>query len=92
VTNQGERCNYALGDQHAIYYQPETLIDYGLSRHDCPRVKIDTNLFYYDYKNLQLSAIVPVNGANQTITTNAGRHRCWAGNSRRSSPPSTTST
>jgi iron complex outermembrane receptor protein len=36
-------------------------------------VKIDTNLFYYDYKNLQLSAIVPVNGANQTITTNAGR-------------------
>jgi iron complex outermembrane receptor protein len=36
-------------------------------------VKIDTNLFYYDYKNLQLSAIVPVNGANQTITTNAGK-------------------
>jgi iron complex outermembrane receptor protein len=30
VTTQGERCNYALGDQHAIYYQPETLIDYEL--------------------------------------------------------------
>jgi iron complex outermembrane receptor protein len=30
VTTQGERCNYALGDQHAIYYQPETLVDYEL--------------------------------------------------------------
>jgi len=33
-----------------------------------PGIKIDTNLFYYDYKNLQLSAIIPVNaipGTNQ---------------------------
>ncbi len=75
VTTQGERCNYALGDQHAIYYQPETLVDYELGFRGTifPGVKIDTNLFYYDYKNLQLSAIVPVNGANQTITTNAGK-------------------
>jgi iron complex outermembrane receptor protein len=75
VSSQGERCNYAVGDQHAIYYQPETLTDYevGFRGTIAPGFKIDTNLFYYDYKNLQLSSIVPVNGANQTITTNAGK-------------------
>ena len=75
VSSQGERCNYAMGDQHAIYYQPETLTDYEIGYRGtvAPGVKIDTNVFYYDYQNLQLSAIVPVNGALQTITTNAGK-------------------
>jgi outer membrane receptor protein involved in Fe transport len=83
----GERCDYSTtvttngvtslkyGDQHAIYYQPETITDYELGYRGTimPGVKIDTNLFYYDYKNLQLSAIIPINGANQTVTTNAGK-------------------
>jgi iron complex outermembrane receptor protein len=68
----GERCDYSTtvttngvtslkyGDQHAIYYQPETITDYELGYRGTimPGVKIDTNLFYYDYKNLQLSAII----------------------------------
>jgi iron complex outermembrane receptor protein len=75
------------GDQKAIYYEPETLIDYelGFRGRVTPWMKIDTNLFLYDYKNMQLSAVIPVNGANQTVTTNAARRACWAGNSRRSS-------
>jgi len=85
VSAQGERCDYSTvvtgtstlkyGDQHAIYYQPETLVDYelGFRGRVAPGIKIDTNLFYYDYKNLQLSAIIPVNGALQTVTTNAGK-------------------
>lgn len=62
-------------DQHAVYYQPETLVDYeiGFRGRIAPGVKIDTNVFYYDYKNMQLSAIIPVNGALQTVTTNAGK-------------------
>ncbi len=85
VSARGERCDYSTvvtgttnlkyADQHAVYYQPETLIDYelGFRGRVAPGVKIDTNLFYYDYKNLQLSAIIPVNGAQQTVTTNAGK-------------------
>ena len=84
VSAQGERCDYSTkdangklvyGDQHAIYYQPETLVDYelGFRGRIAPGVRVDTNLFYYDYKNLQLSAIIPVNGALQTVTTNAGK-------------------
>ncbi|NKJ44287.1 TonB-dependent receptor [Novosphingobium sp. SG720] len=87
VTSQGERCDYSTvvtgtttlkyGDQHAIYYEPETLTDYelGFRGRVAPWMKIDTNLFLYDYKNLQLSAIIPINGANQTVTTNAGKAR-----------------
>jgi iron complex outermembrane receptor protein len=77
VSTQGERCDYSApnNDQHAVYYQPETLTDYevGYRGTILPGVKIDTNVFYYDYKNLQLSAIIPVNGALQTVTTNAGK-------------------
>jgi iron complex outermembrane recepter protein len=77
VSAQGERCNYSapFNDQHAVYYQPETLVDYelGFRGKIADGVKIDTNLFYYDYKNMQLSAIIPVNGALQTVTTNAGK-------------------
>jgi len=86
VSSLGERCDYSTlkagsttalqyGDQHAVYYQPETLVDYELGYRGTiiPGVKIDTNVFYYDYKNLQLSAIIPVNGALQTVTTNAGK-------------------
>jgi len=63
------------GDQHAVYYLPETITDYevGYRGKIMPGVRIDTNVFYYDYKNLQLSAVVPINGALQTITTNAGK-------------------
>jgi iron complex outermembrane receptor protein len=87
VTSQGERCDYSTvvtgtntlkyGDQKAIYYEPETLIDYelGFRGRVTPWMKIDTNLFLYDYKNMQLSAVIPVNGANQTVTTNAGKAR-----------------
>jgi iron complex outermembrane receptor protein len=75
VSTMGERCNYAVGDQAAVYYQPETLTDYELGYRGTilPGVKIDTNLFYYDYKNMQLSSIVRINGADQTLTTNAGK-------------------
>jgi len=62
-------------DQQAIYYQPETLTDYEIGYRGTitKGVKIDTNVFYYDYQNLQLSAIIPVNDALQTVTTNAGK-------------------
>jgi len=62
-------------DQLAIYYLPETLTDYEIGYRGTitQGVKIDTNVFYYDYQNLQLSAIIPVNGALQTVTTNAGK-------------------
>lgn len=90
VSSQGERCDsfttiadpanpgktkLQFADQQAVYYQPETLIDYELGFRGtiAPGVKIDTNVFYYNYKNLQLSAIIPVNGALQTVTTNAGK-------------------
>lgn len=77
VSAAGERCNYSapFNDQHAVYYQPETLVDYelGFRGRIADGIKIDTNVFYYDYKNLQLSAIIPVNGALQTVTTNAGK-------------------
>ncbi|WP_022678317.1 TonB-dependent receptor [Novosphingobium sp. B-7] len=87
VTSQGERCDYSTpgatpgslkyADQHAIYYEPETLTDYelGFRGRVAPWMKIDTNLFLYDYKNMQLSAVIPINGANQTVTTNAGKAR-----------------
>jgi iron complex outermembrane recepter protein len=63
------------GDQQAIYYQPETVTDYEIGYRGpvAKGIKIDTNIFYYDYQNLQLSAIIPVNGALQTVTTNAGK-------------------
>ena len=87
VSSQGERCDASTtqtvggvtslkyADQQAIYYQPETLTDYELGYRGkiADGVRIDTNLFYYDYTNMQLSAIIPVNGALQTVTTNAGK-------------------
>ncbi len=58
----------------ALYYDPETLTAYevGLkTRFFDGTLGLNAAVFYNDYKNLQVSSPIEVNGANQLFTTNA---------------------
>lgn len=74
VTSRGESCALATQPQ-AIYYAPETLTSYELGFRGpvAEGVRIDANVFYYDYKNMQLSSLLNINGAPTLVTTNAGK-------------------
>jgi len=64
----------ALSEQ-ALVYQPETVRAYeaGLkTRFWDNRASLNLTAFYYDYRNLQLSAATVVNGRPRYETTNAG--------------------
>jgi iron complex outermembrane recepter protein len=63
------------GSPQAIYYQPETLRSYEIGYRGpiMPGLRIDTGFFYYDYKNMQLSSLLNINGAPTLVTTNAGK-------------------
>lgn len=73
VTSRGESC--AANLPQAIYYQPETLIAYELGFRGpvAEGVRLDASVFYYDYKNMQLSSQLNINGAPTLVTTNAGK-------------------
>ena len=73
VTSAGERC--LPTDPQAIYYDAETLTAYelGFRGKVATGVRIDATVFYYDYKNLQLSSQLNINGAPTLVTTNAGK-------------------
>jgi iron complex outermembrane recepter protein len=76
VTSQGEPCVYSSSQPQAIYYKPETLTAYEIGykgKMFGNVLRINADVFYYDYKNLQLSGIVNVAGAPSTVTTNAGK-------------------
>jgi iron complex outermembrane recepter protein len=74
VTSRGESCALATQPQ-AIYYEPETLIAYELGFRGpiMDGLRVDTTVFYYDYKNMQLSSLLNINGAPTQVTTNAGK-------------------
>ncbi|MDE2595491.1 MAG: TonB-dependent receptor [Sphingomonadales bacterium] len=73
ITTKGESCAPTL--PQAIYYQPETLTAYELGYRGriMDGLRIDTSVFYYDYKNMQLSSQLNINGAPTLVTTNAGK-------------------
>jgi iron complex outermembrane recepter protein len=73
VTSRGENC--AATQPQAIYYQPETIRAYELGYRGpvMQGLRIDTGFFYYDYKNMQLSSLLNINGAPTLVTTNAGK-------------------
>ncbi len=50
-------------------------------------VRVDANVFYYDYKNLQLSSLLNINGAPTQVTTNAGESSVLGLNSPQTSGP-----
>ncbi len=78
VTSRGESCALATQPQ-AIYYAPETLIAYELGFRGpvAEGVRVDAGVFYYDYKNMQLSSLLNINGAPTLVTTNAGKSRVF---------------
>ena len=84
VTSEGESCVYGkpyqtgaiFSEPAAVYYQPETLTAYELGykgKFAGGKVRLNLDAFYYDYKNMQLSGVVQVDGAPSTVTTNAGK-------------------
>ena len=75
VTTKGESCAPTL--PQAIYYKPETLVAYELGFRGpvAQGVRLDASVFYYDYKNMQLSSQLNINGAPTLVTTNAGKSR-----------------
>jgi len=83
VTSQGENCVYgqpyqtgATPQPQAIYYLPETLTAYEVGykgKFADGHIRLNADMFYYNYNNLQLSGIVSVGGAPSTVTTNAGK-------------------
>lgn len=71
----GVACNQPR-PANVLYYAPETLNSYevGLkTRLANNKVRINTSAFYYDYKNLQLSQLVVLNGGPSAQTSNAGK-------------------
>jgi iron complex outermembrane receptor protein len=72
VTSRGESCAPTL--PQAIYYEPENIraYEFGFRGPVFDGVRVDANVFYYDYKNLQLSSLLNINGAPTQVTTNAG--------------------
>ena len=61
-----------------LLYQPETLTSYeaGLkARFWNNRASLNATVFYYDYRNLQLSGVVILQGAPRFMTGNAGAAR-----------------
>ena len=77
VTSRGESCAATL--PQAIYYEPEQLTAYELGFRGpvMDGLRLDANLFYYDYKNMQLSSLLNINGAPTQVTTNAGKSRIY---------------
>ncbi|MFM5923212.1 MAG: TonB-dependent receptor domain-containing protein, partial [Novosphingobium sp.] len=75
VTSRGESCAATL--PQAIYYQPESLTAYELGFRGpvAQGLRLDASVFYYDYKNMQLSSLLNINGAPTLVTTNAGKSR-----------------
>ncbi|WCT79134.1 TonB-dependent receptor [Novosphingobium humi] len=84
LTSRGEKCVYGQAFQpgailpqlQSIYYQPETLIAYEAGykgKFAGGAVRLNVDAFYYDYKNMQLTGQVMLNGAPSQVTTNAGR-------------------
>ena len=75
VSSRGERCDAALGDPQAVYYNPESVTAYELGYRGriAPGVRVDIAGFYYDYKDMQLNSVLVLNGAPTLVTTNAGR-------------------
>ncbi len=58
----------------AAPYDPEELIAYEIGMKSSPldgRAQFNVDAFYYDYKDLQLSAVVPIGGVPQQFVTNA---------------------
>jgi iron complex outermembrane recepter protein len=66
-------------DPQAIYYAPENITAYQLGFRGpvMDGLRIDAGLFYYDYKNMQLSSLLNINGAPTLVTTNAGKARIY---------------
>lgn len=83
VTSKGESCVYgqpyqpgASPEPTAVYYQPETLTAYEIGykgKFFGGLLRLNAAAFYYDYKNLQLSGVVNINGTPSLVTTNAGK-------------------
>jgi iron complex outermembrane recepter protein len=75
TTTFGEVCNQAR-PLAQLYYQPETLTAYEIGykgRFADDKVRINAGLFYYDYKNLQLSTVANFGGGPAQTTTNAAK-------------------
>jgi iron complex outermembrane recepter protein len=67
--------NLKFADPQAIYYRPETLTAYeiGYRGSVAKGVRVDANIFYYDYKDMQLSSLLNINNNPTLVTTNAGK-------------------
>lgn len=71
----GVACNQPTPD-NALYYNPETLTAYELglkTRFADGAVRLNASAFYYDYKDLQLTSRIDINGVPTQFTTNAGK-------------------
>jgi len=77
ISTQGERCDARapFNDPQAIYYNSETLTAYelGFRGKIAEGIRVDLTGFYYDYKDMQLSSTLNINGAPTLVTTNAGK-------------------
>jgi iron complex outermembrane receptor protein len=74
----GITCNNATAPDR-LYYDPEELIAYELgikTRLLDRRLALNASLFFYDFKNMQLSALrTDADGNSALVTTNAGKAR-----------------
>jgi iron complex outermembrane recepter protein len=89
VSSQGERCDASKTfltlvngvttpdtlDPQAIYYNAENVTAYELGYRGriAPGVRVDASVFYYEYKDQQLSSILNIGGAPTLVTANAGQ-------------------
>jgi iron complex outermembrane receptor protein len=67
-------CN-APQDPSLLYYNPESITAYELgfkTRFADNAVRLNGNYFHYDYSNLQVTQVVPFQGAARQSTSNAG--------------------
>jgi iron complex outermembrane recepter protein len=62
-------------DPQAIYYNAENVTAYELGYRGrvAPGVRIDASVFYYEYKDQQLSSLLNIGGAPTLVTQNAGQ-------------------
>ena len=74
IDASGLPCNQVVSNDD-LYYQPETLTAYemGFKMKAGGSLRFSGAAFYYDYKNMQLSAIGNVGGAPSLVTRNAGK-------------------
>ncbi len=66
-------------DAQAIYYQPEYVTNYeiGYKGSIMDGLRVDIAAFYNNYRNMQLSSLLNINGAPTLVTTNAGKARIY---------------